>query len=326
MMGGYEMQPGTTSNGTINQMTQVRWYDTTSQSWGMDQATVSNNQPITSRILHTTTNVPGSTKFLIYGGYNDQEAKICQDYAYVYDFMSKEYTPLDLNQTGPGPRAAHSAVGYDTYIMIMFGVDSNMKLQKDFNGLDVSDANHITWTSDTPPTNHTRNDSDNNSTGDNKLSLGGTIGVAIAAAAVFIGIVAATLYFLYRKKQQRQQFQLEKMDPRATNISGSSLDALNAYPCLQKPALDDEDIDSDATQNVVDGHRSPQSNQTTSTMVGSYGKSPFNDGLMVKPSTNTEEHDHTDSSPQIYPSHAVSYELADRSDSHCIIKPHDANI
>ncbi|ORZ05642.1 hypothetical protein BCR42DRAFT_428060 [Absidia repens] len=109
MMGGYEVKPGeVSSTGTFNDMTHVRWFDTNQNTWGTDQATVAGNQPITSRILHTVTPIPGSNKLLVYGGYNDQEAKLSQDYAYVYDFVAKEYTPLNFNQTGPGPRASHS--------------------------------------------------------------------------------------------------------------------------------------------------------------------------------------------------------------------------
>jgi hypothetical protein len=79
------------------------------------------------------------------------------------------------------------AVVYESYIMIMFGFDSEMKLQQDFNGLDASDVNHITWARSTPSTNHTTGNSNSNN-GNGGLSLGGTIGVAIAAAAVFVRI------------------------------------------------------------------------------------------------------------------------------------------
>ncbi|ORZ11440.1 hypothetical protein BCR42DRAFT_99941 [Absidia repens] len=109
MMGGYELKQGeVSSTGTFNNMTNIRWFDTFLNTWGMDQATVSGNQHITSRILHTVTPIPDSNKLLVYGGYNDQEAKLSQDYVYVYDFVTKEYTSLNFNQTGPGPRASHS--------------------------------------------------------------------------------------------------------------------------------------------------------------------------------------------------------------------------
>ncbi|ORZ05641.1 hypothetical protein BCR42DRAFT_178511 [Absidia repens] len=141
---------------------------------------------------------------------------------------------------------------------------------------------------------------------------------------------------MYRKRQQRQQFQLETMDPRAAN-------AFNGYDALQKPTLEDDDEDHGNQpayrMSSTSTPTGPQSDQSTSTMVtpqtvstaaAAASASPFK----VKPSDDiitTMAHDgppgiEPPPTTTVFPPHTFSYEVADRNDSHTSIKPHDAKI
>lgn len=89
MLGGFEAPGNTTGAAYAVDMLKVRWYDTTSNTWGSDTATVSNNQSIPFRAYHTATQskveysrsskifmqinfqnpiVPGTNSLLVYGG------------------------------------------------------------------------------------------------------------------------------------------------------------------------------------------------------------------------------------------------------------------
>ncbi|KAI8079836.1 uncharacterized protein BX664DRAFT_203368 [Halteromyces radiatus] len=219
IIGGFENTPLTNSdNGQGVDMHQVRWFNTNTSAWGTDTAT--SNQNVSARAYHTATLIPGSTKILVYGGsvFVGQVNTIPDDYAYSYDYAAKQYTLLNLTG-GAGKRSAHAAVSYKNYIFIMFGFDQNLQLHRDVNIMDVSNASQPVWHSP-PPTNSSSGDipsdgNSNNNVDSQGLSTNAIAGIAVAAVVVGLGAIAGGLFFMYRKKKQKRQFELEKLDPRS---------------------------------------------------------------------------------------------------------------
>ncbi|CDH49389.1 predicted protein [Lichtheimia corymbifera JMRC:FSU:9682] len=70
-----------------------------------------NNGSITPspRYLHTTTQIPGTNKILLYGGRRFGTKDPVDDFCYMYDTESNEWTKVDLPASvGAGPRWGHS--------------------------------------------------------------------------------------------------------------------------------------------------------------------------------------------------------------------------
>ncbi|CAO3587131.1 unnamed protein product [Absidia cylindrospora] len=199
-------------------MLATRWYDTTKATWGVDMGTVSNKQAVSGRTYHTTTLVPDSNSFLVYGGslFTNDRNQIQADYAYLYDYSKKIFTPLTFdNNTGAGKRSGHCAVLYKTNIFILFGFNENYQLLNDIHVLDVSTPTKPTWRtpSSGDPTSQPSSGATSNDSNAPALSSGGIAGIAIGAAIVLVGIGGAVLFFFYRKrKNQQKEFQMD--DPR----------------------------------------------------------------------------------------------------------------
>ncbi|KAI8079818.1 uncharacterized protein BX664DRAFT_352981 [Halteromyces radiatus] len=223
MIGGFEDQPGAIYATPATNMLQVRWYDTVSKNWGTDQATIvnSNLATVSQRAYHTTTQIPGSNKFLVYGGsvFIGSQNTIPNDYAYTYDYVAKQYSLLNLGTGGAGRRSGHQAVAYKSYIFILFGFDDLLLLRNDINVLDVSNATNPVWVTpnrnSTNPTGSSNPTSSNTESASSRISQGTTAGIAVAAAIVGIAIFAGILFLVYRRKQKQRQFELEDLDPRA---------------------------------------------------------------------------------------------------------------
>ncbi|CAO3587130.1 unnamed protein product [Absidia cylindrospora] len=172
-------------------MLATRWYDTTKATWGVDMGTVSNKQAVSGRTYHTTTLVPDSNSFLVYGGslFTNDRNQIQADYAYLYDYSKKIFTPLTFdNNTGAGKRSGHCAVLYKTNIFILFGFNENYQLLNDIHVLDVSTPTKPTWRtpSSGDPTSQPSSGATSNDSNAPALSSGGIAGIAIGAAIVLV--------------------------------------------------------------------------------------------------------------------------------------------
>ncbi|ORZ14802.1 hypothetical protein BCR42DRAFT_58491 [Absidia repens] len=194
-------------------MLNVRWFDTITSTWGRDNATVSDpQQNIVPRAFHSATLLPGSTKILIYGGsaYIASQNTIPADYAYLYDYESKQYNLLDLGSNGAGRRSGHCAVLYKHYIFFMFGFNDKLQLQNDVNVLDVSNVTQPVWVMAGSSNNGTMPPSGSG------LSAGATAGIAVAAVIVGLGIAFAGVFIWCRRRKHDRERDLNQLDPRAT--------------------------------------------------------------------------------------------------------------
>ncbi|KAI8079816.1 uncharacterized protein BX664DRAFT_341529 [Halteromyces radiatus] len=217
LIGGFENTADSKyAVGGVN-MLQVRWYDTTNQSWGTDIATA-NAGLVSQRAYHTTTQIPGTTKFLVYGGsvWIGEQNNLPNDYAYTYDYISKQYNQLNLGSGGAGKRSGHQAVGYKSYIFILFGFDDKQSLRNDINVLDVSNATNPVWLGTKSGTSSSQSanasTSLTSSSNDNELSTGAIVGIAVAASVVGVCGIAGILFCLYRKKRKGKQFEMEEIN------------------------------------------------------------------------------------------------------------------
>ncbi|CAO3593483.1 unnamed protein product [Absidia cylindrospora] len=165
-------------------MLEIHSYDTIQSSWFFRQATTNNAQAIAPRMKHTTTLISGTNSFLIYGGdgADNPNVTIVNDYAYLYDFDKSVFTLLNLDsKVGAGPRTAHNAIAYKSYVMIMFGFNSQFEMLNDLHVLNTTDLFALHWLGDSPPTNGSSVSPPGSNNG---LSTGATAGIAVAAAAV----------------------------------------------------------------------------------------------------------------------------------------------
>ncbi|ORZ05363.1 hypothetical protein BCR42DRAFT_179113, partial [Absidia repens] len=266
IIGGKCRRPSGVANGA--NMLEIHSYDTIQSSWLISQATTDNAQAIAPRAKHTTTLISGTNSFLIYGGEgaDNPNVTIVSDYAYLYDFDKSVFTQLSLDSdVGAGPRTAHNAVAYKSYVMIMFGFNSQSEMLNDLRVLNATDLSALYWLGDSPPT-------DGSSVprpgSNSSLSTGATAGIAVAAAVVGIGLTAALIYIVYRKRKQRKAFILEHTDPRrhplghdnpAYVLAGEN-DNDDAYP------MNSTDV---ATTTAVDSIKPTETEEKTKPFGGS---------------------------------------------------------
>ncbi|CAO3592408.1 unnamed protein product [Absidia cylindrospora] len=212
IIGGAQGTP-LNDTGYYTSMTVVSWFDTVSNTWGYDNATGTNVVP---RKYHTADLIPGTSKILIYGGVQNTETTVMpvSDFCYIYDYKAKAYTPIAFQSSGAGPRAGHSSVLYqtpstaETYLFILFGYDSNVKLRNDTWVMNLTDTSQPEWT-----VARAKQASDD-STSSNALSTGAIVGISIGSAIAGIGLAAFAVIWFFRKRKQRQEFEIEQADPR----------------------------------------------------------------------------------------------------------------
>ncbi|ORZ16210.1 hypothetical protein BCR42DRAFT_414556 [Absidia repens] len=234
MIGGLEVLELTKDQAPVTaDMLATRWYDTTKANWGAQTATVSNGQAVSGRTYHTTTLVPESNSFLVYGGslFTNDRNQVQTDYAYLYDYVQKIFTPLTFdNNTGAGKRSGHCAVLYNTDIFILFGFNENYQLLNDIHVLDVSTPTKPTWRASTAghPSSGASSTATSSDTNGPALSSGGIAGIAVGATIFLVGIGGAVLFFFYRKRNQQKEFQMD--DPRQQQNATTEYMLPTAFP------------------------------------------------------------------------------------------------
>ncbi|KAI8099355.1 uncharacterized protein BX664DRAFT_19248 [Halteromyces radiatus] len=143
--GGFMYAANPTDPPTPIPFTQVAFYNTVTDIWGMVNAVGDIPE---SRQGHTVTLINNSSKVLIYGGTSSTnlQAFPLLNYTFVHDLGTHNYTRIDFGD-GPsaGPRYDHSAVAYKQYVLILFGNDSGGGIQNTTYVLDVSNPLNPQW-------------------------------------------------------------------------------------------------------------------------------------------------------------------------------------
>ncbi|CAO3588703.1 unnamed protein product [Absidia cylindrospora] len=264
IIGGGHGSPLNTS-GYYTTMTNVRWFDTVSNTWGNDTATGTN---VVSRKFHTADLIPGTSKILIYGGVRNAAESIMpvSDFCYIYDYKAKAYTPITFQSSGAGPRGGHSTVLYqapstaETYLFILFGYDSNVKPQNDTWVMNLTDTSQPVWA-----VAHAKQVSDD-STSNNTLSTGAIVGISIGSAVAGIGLAAFAVIWFFRKRKQRQEFEIEQADPRHhQSMDGNDLHDMGEVLSTSQPmtsVTSDSNHASKTEMALEDGLHSPLGDST----------------------------------------------------------------
>ncbi|ORZ14596.1 hypothetical protein BCR42DRAFT_452348 [Absidia repens] len=206
IIGGYNTHLYVVADDVGAPMLEVRTFNTLDSTWGVNRASTADGRNISTRTQHTATYIPNSNSILIYGGASAESEKVVMvdDYAYLYDYSTNKYTFLNLApESGAGKRKGHSAISYKSYVMIMFGLGTHNNLFNDLHVLNLSNLTNIHWltASTSDPSRPVASDADSG------LSRGAIAGIAVAAAVVFIGVIAGIIFIFRRKNQQKKNNQ-----------------------------------------------------------------------------------------------------------------------
>jgi hypothetical protein len=77
------------------------------------------------------------------------------------------------------------AISYQSYILIMFGINNNRQLLTDVHVLDVSNLTQPTWLSEQLP-NPSNDDNNKALNGESRLSTGAIAGIVVAAVVAAV--------------------------------------------------------------------------------------------------------------------------------------------
>ncbi|ORX61771.1 hypothetical protein DM01DRAFT_52806 [Hesseltinella vesiculosa] len=234
-------------------------FDTTSSQWNTVILTGSNP---TMRIYHTTTNVPNTNKLFVYGGgdpavdQSNQTSNWVSDRAFLIDCDTNAIAPAQIqNDDGPA-LLGHSAIAYEqngrSYIFIIWGVLSNNERQTNTFILDATNTSSMSWLSEangqdpgTPPS--------TSSPSAGGLSNGAIAGVTVGAVVVGVCVGAFAIFYRFRKRKQRDEFKLEKTDPRRHTAEFASIGSFHAFN-ESKTAVHTNRTSAQSPQNSLD-HR-----------------------------------------------------------------------
>ncbi|SAM00549.1 hypothetical protein [Absidia glauca] len=214
IIGGMNRNPGGVDFGA--DMLEIRTFDTVASTWGAIRGSVGNSQNITSRVSHTATYIANTNVFLIYGGdaSDTVDTTVLTDYAYLYDYTNNVYTLLNFESgQGAGARTGHAAVAYESYVMIMFGVNSKHELLQDVHVLNMTNATSPAWVGTPLPS------PSSSSVSKSGLSSGAIAGIVVAAVVASIVLTAALIFMMYRTRKQQKELELEATDPRRASLT-----------------------------------------------------------------------------------------------------------
>ncbi|CAO3597644.1 unnamed protein product [Absidia cylindrospora] len=199
---------------------------------------------ITPRKFHTATAVKGTNVIVIYGGIQSNDTletahNFIKETCVLLDTQLMKYSILQYDNGGNFPgRYGHSAIFYNSYLLLLFGINDingQRVYGNDVDVLDFVNVNHPIWLGNISDAKARPTKTTNESTTDQPtppasedsqgLSPAAIAGVSVGCAIAGVGI--ATWMFLLRQRHQkrRTEFHLQESDPRYTDNQGA--DAMN---------------------------------------------------------------------------------------------------
>ncbi|CAO3596578.1 unnamed protein product [Absidia cylindrospora] len=235
--GGFLNLPEQNLKPNIVTFSSLTWYNTQSDTWGH---VPTNGDIPTPRKYLTATLLPNSSQVLLYGGTAtaNLQALPLSDYCYIYDANKHQYTAINLTKNaGAGGRIGHSAIVYQSSLLILMGYDGGGNILNDVHALDVSIPERPVWAGEKQP------DSEpdvpvNEAT--NGLSTGAIVGIAIGCVA-FVAIVGAGIFLWYRKRRQQPNNNMDYITPPQDfqiDVPPTMFAENEAYPTKKEPDHD----------------------------------------------------------------------------------------
>ncbi|ORX61814.1 hypothetical protein DM01DRAFT_1380621 [Hesseltinella vesiculosa] len=254
------VSPQALSNDTL----QAMWvFDTSTSQWSVNNVNTNASSTVPGRLYHTTTQIPGTSLYLIFGGVSTSIDNISQPQFYVstmgyfYDEAKNLMFSANIANTPSGPNRlfTHAAVPYtkngSSYVFILFGqADGGIPTTSSYI-LNVTDPSNMAWlahTNNASPSSASPSSSSSSSSASSSLSTGAIVGIAVAVALVAIITSCVAVVYYFKRKKRHQDFQVELSDPR------NELDLLNSpyenetVTSTQTPGTDDRPTDLKAVK------------------------------------------------------------------------------
>ncbi|KAI8068494.1 hypothetical protein BC940DRAFT_35984 [Gongronella butleri] len=217
MLGGIRAVPNSNQTVTNNTYLNTVWvFNTTTSTWSASQPNSTSMTLPSDRAFHTTTLIPGTDYMMVYGGMaTNLQNYLVNDPSYLYNAATNSFitVTIGLGNIGPGLLCQHSAVFVhdngtsSDLIYYIFGAGESMKATNKVSVLNVTNPNRMQWVASS-------NGGAPSDSGSTNLSGGAIAGIAVGCIVGGIAIAGAIVFYVLRKRKQKQDFYLEDTDPR----------------------------------------------------------------------------------------------------------------
>ncbi|CAO3634038.1 unnamed protein product [Cunninghamella echinulata] len=225
----------------------VRKFDTVSTQWSSFTA---GGEVPSSRVSHTTIQLPNRNQLFIYGGVNADRSVLAKreipspDYCFVYDYKNNTFKSIqfpEVNTNIKNTRYGHFATIYnDTYLIMAFGFTDPVLAGPSLSILNISNPYQPNWITSFSTTNN-NNQSNANITGniqDDLIHHGFSNGVIVAIVVPLVVVILGAIIgcWLFYKKRQKEENNFNK-NQKIKHIKGDYDDDMDSILPLQTQSI-----------------------------------------------------------------------------------------